>query len=315
MSEIYTLDSDALLLDELAEGIRNREIEQKFVYQWKWAQLYYDLKQKSDIYDEYTINIKEFVNSLSSIITKDKDQTIISLGCGNSLSEKHIFEKIIDNNFQYVWVDSSKEMLKLSIDNLKNIDINKKFLCADFSTKDFRTELQQISQWTERVFVFFSNTFWNIKHTHIIDTLWNLLNSKEKIWLDVFIRKWDKINNDIEISNMMNDFLHSRNFKKFIIENLQKYWVNLENSELIIKTEKEKLINALKFNIFLTFAEKTEIVIKWEKLTILPWESIKVQQIYAYEPQWLINFFKLHGFELLEKHTNDYRWQFLFEKK
>jgi hypothetical protein len=36
----------------------------------------------------------------------------------------------------------------------------------------------------------------------------------------------------------------------------------LENSELIIKTEKEKLINALKFNIFLTFAEKTEIVIK-----------------------------------------------------
>jgi hypothetical protein len=33
MSEIYTLDSDALLLDELAEGIRNREIEQKFVYQ------------------------------------------------------------------------------------------------------------------------------------------------------------------------------------------------------------------------------------------------------------------------------------------
>ena len=258
MSEIYTLDSDALLLDELAEGIRNREIEQKFVYQWKWAQLYYDLKQKSDIYDEYTINIKE------------------------------------------LW-------------HLQN---PKTFLCADFSTKAFRTELKQLTKFSKnRLFVFFSNTFWNIQHTNIIDILWNLLHKWEKIWLDVTVRQWTWIKEDFEMWQRMSDLFHNDETKSFFIKPITRLWIKPDDIELIIKTKKENFINALKFDFYYLIKNRSEINIKWEKIVILPNEEIKFLQIYTYDQYGLIDFFEEHDFKLVDKNLKGYRWQFLFEKK
>jgi hypothetical protein len=50
-------------------------------------------------------------------------------------------------------------MLDLSINNLEHIKkTKKKFICADFSKKIFKSELSDFSN-KNRLFVFFSNTF------------------------------------------------------------------------------------------------------------------------------------------------------------
>jgi uncharacterized SAM-dependent methyltransferase len=79
----------------------------------------------------------------------------------------------------YYGVDSSKNMLDLSIQRMKNIDtINKNFICADFSTNEFKRELSQLTVNDDiKIFTFFSNTFGNINPNNIIDILYNLLKS------------------------------------------------------------------------------------------------------------------------------------------
>lgn len=81
-------------------------------------------------------------------------------------------------------------MLELSIERMKNIhNVNKNFICADFSTTEFRREVSQLTINNDiKVFTFFSNTFGNINPNNIIDILYNLLNPGQKIWLDVRLR-------------------------------------------------------------------------------------------------------------------------------
>jgi hypothetical protein len=81
-------------------------------------------------------------------------------------------------------------MLDLSIKRMKDIEnINKNFICADFSTNEFKRELSQLTLNDDlKIFTFFSNTFGNINPNNIIDILYNLLKQGEKIWLDVRLR-------------------------------------------------------------------------------------------------------------------------------
>jgi hypothetical protein len=51
-------------------------------------------------------------------------------------------------------------MLKLSNKELKNIIINKKLICADFSSEKFIDEIYRLTKsYEKRIFTFFSNTF------------------------------------------------------------------------------------------------------------------------------------------------------------
>jgi uncharacterized SAM-dependent methyltransferase len=69
-------------------------------------------------------------------------------------------------------------MLEESIKNLKSIkNMDKRYICADFSTNVFRRELTQMTMgYDNRIFAFLSNTFGNINPTNIVDILYNLLN-------------------------------------------------------------------------------------------------------------------------------------------
>jgi len=52
-------------------------------------------------------------------------------------------------------------MLELSIERMKNLkNIEQKFICADFSTNEFKRELSQLTLKDDvKIFTFFSNTF------------------------------------------------------------------------------------------------------------------------------------------------------------
>lgn len=316
MDQIYHLDSDSSILDELWNCIRNRNIEQKFIYQGDWAKLYYLQKHSNKMYTSCTLKQQDFLSFFENNIHINSEKLqLISLWCWNSENEKFLFEHIQNKNLTYIWVDSSKDMLDLSIEKLKNLDLDKKFICADFSSRKFRHELKQLTKQSEdRLFVFFSNTFWNINHTNIIDILLNLLNIWEKIWLDVRVRKWTTLEDDLDISTILADDVNRKEVRYSFLKTLENEWVDTNKWELTLKTTKVELLNALKFEFSFNLKEKSIIDIKWDKIVILAWENIKLQQIYAYDRDGLINFFSEHWFKLLDKQIKWYRGQFLFEK-
>lgn len=316
MAKIYNLDSDSSILDELSSCIRNREINQKFLYINNWAKLYYKEKTSNQVYNKETLTNKDFLDFFEkNQLHYDGKSTMISLWCWNSATEAYLYRNFDLSNIKFLWVDSSESMLLESVKNFKDLDIDKQFMKADFSTREFRLELSQLTKWKwNRIFVFLSNTFWNISHTNIIDILWNLLHKWEQIWLDVRVRKWLTVQDDLKISEVFSQDLEREDFQNILVNVFHDYGVPKENLKLKMKTIKTHTLWALKFIFSYKFLKKSHVNIKWEKLILLPDEEVKVQQIYAYDPEWLCNFFKEHWFKVIDSHTKGYRGQFLFEK-
>jgi len=308
--------SDGELMDEIIIQIRNRHLEQKFLYMDNWANIYYMDKYKNKDYD-----ISNFsYNDLFDIwifwnINIDQKVAMISLWCWDSFTESVIFKNIPDyyNNIDYFAIDSSKKMLELSMINFKELNIKKKFICSDFWSNIFRRELGQMTDWYDkRIFTFFSNTFGNIEPTNMVDILYNLLKKWESIWLDVRIRAWVMPKDDMEAiwfywKYIENDFI-SYPFC------LKQIWIPKENGHTIMTTSKWESISSLKILYSFVFEKKTVITIKNETITILPWEKIDLLQIYTYEKQWFVNFFEQHWFKLIKEKIKELRWMFLFEK-
>jgi len=316
MNKIYTLTSDWEITDEICRWIMNRYLEQKVLYLNEWADLYYQDKAKDEIYVDSWFSTQELIEFwIEKTLTNNWINSFISLWCWNSIIEKKLFEKIWNTyKIHYYGVDSSKNMLELSIKNLSDIkNIQKEFICADFSTDIFKRELTHMtSNSDKRIFVFFSNTFWNINQTNIIDILYNLLNKWETIRLDVRLREWTSSKDDLIAFNHYYRYLETK--KDIFFSPLKTLSIPFENWKLIMSTKKEQSLGALKYEFSFLFTKKTKIKVKSDEITILPKEKIKLQQIYTYDSEWLINFFKEHWFKLVDKFPKKLRWHFLFKK-
>lgn len=314
---IYKLDSDSSILENLSNWMLNREIEQKFIYQWKWAKLYYEDKSTNPMYVWDSLETEDFINMWNNEI-KNEDEKIafISLWCWNSQTEYNILNQTNTKNVDYFWIDASDWMLELTHNMFKKLDCNYKLISSDFTSRELRFELEQLTKkYDKKIFTFFSNTFWNIQHTKIIDILYNLLNKWDKIWIDVRLRKWTNVKDDLDVVNTVARDLHREETIESYTRTLIELGVWKNDWELKMKSMKEASINALKCQFLYEFKNKSTVSIKWDEITILPWESIKLLIIYIYDSQWLINFFEEHWFNFIKKQIKWYRGQFLFEKR
>ncbi len=318
MKEIYNLISDGVLANELASGLRNRKLEQKFLYLNKWWDHYYNFKEADKVYEESNFTAEDLIEIwIKWNVIEDENTAIVSLWCGKCVMEKDIFSQIWDSyNIDFFWVDTSRNILETALEEMKELEnIKSYFIRSDFSSNDFKTELNQLTQeYKKRMFVFFSNTFGNIGHTNIIDILYNLLNKWESLWLDVRLRAGTSAKDDLKLADLSSNYLKNEKYLKFYLYPLEKIGIPTENGKIVRKTRKEPSINALRFQNSFLFTKKTEIEIKKEKIVILPWEKINMLQFYVYDADGLINFFKEHNFKLIKKQIKNLRWQFLFQK-
>ena len=317
MDQIYNLISDGALNDELSYCLRNRTLEQKFLYMNTWAGTYYDIVKVDNIYHERYPRTLFIDFATKNVFSKDKKIAIISLWCGNSEIEASIFEHLKEPfKIDYYGVDSSKNMLNLSIQRMKSItNVEKHFICADFSTNEFRRELTQLTvKSQERIFTFFSNTFGNIEPNNIIDILYNLLKPGEKIRLDVRLRSGKTTKDDLKDFEKYHWYLHNPETLSFFYNPIEAIKIDKKNWFFGLSTKKVEHINAIKYQYNFILNKKISVMIKNETITILPWEGIKILNIYTYDPDGLINFFEGHNFKLIKKLIQDERWQFLFEK-
>jgi len=317
MDIIYNLVSDPSLSDEKVNQIRERALSQKFFYFEDWASAYYEWKSNDKVFkkdDWFSINTyKDFWDNCNFW---NNDLSFISLWCWDSKVETDIFNHINHPNINYFGIDISNEMLIKSIENIKKTKIkSKKFIRWDFSSEIFRTEIKKLAflPWYNKIFTFFSNTFGNIKPTNIIDILYNLLEKKDKIRMDVRLRPWAGPKDDIKSFEIMSWYINNKMWE-FFLNPIKKVWIPLENWKQILQTHKEDSLDAIRFQFSFLIEKKTNININGEDLTFLPWEKIDLMQIYNYNAEWLKTFFANHGFRLVKEEIKELRWMFLFEK-
>ncbi len=316
-NQIYNLISDATLSDELSFCLRNRTLEQKFLYLQKGATKYYDVVNTDAVYySAYPYEL--FVDfGTKYIFSKTKKMAIISLGCGNSDIESYIFEHLNHKyHIDYYGVDSSKDMLELSIQRMKSItNIEKNFICADFSTNEFKRELSQLTANDDiKIFTFFSNTFGNINPNNIIDILYNLLKSGEKIRLDIRLRSGKSTKENLKDFEKYYSYLSNEEMTNLFLGPIESMNIDKDSGEFALKTTNIEPLEAINYQYSFVFNKKVSVTIKNETTTILPGEELQIVNICTYDPDGLINFFEGHNFKLIQKFIKDSRGQFLFEK-
>jgi len=83
---IYSITSDSEISSGLTNCLKNRSLEQKFLYHWEWANLYYEYKDNWDVLmkDENKIkDINLFNFWIKHCFEKNKKITLVSLWCWN----------------------------------------------------------------------------------------------------------------------------------------------------------------------------------------------------------------------------------------
>lgn len=320
MTKIHSLLSDLELDEELSINIKKRNIDNKFCYLEEWAEIYYKgvasrEKKNKDLYSRKTYD--EFIQKH---LPKKRKIAFISLCCGDGRQEKETLEKLKDQDVTYFWVDSSKGMLRLADENLKDIKVKKTFICADILKKNFKEEIQRLTQeFDTRFFCFLWYTFPNQNQTEVTDSIYNILYPWDLIWFDVFIRPDWSQNSDFRIFRRYQDLLKNKEKIKSNSYILQSIGVPLENWEMKMNTEKEESLWAILLHFCFLFNKNTKISYRDEVLHIRKWQEINLLDVRAYEAEKLIKFFEESDFKLVDKeiHKNEselFKGQFLFKK-
>ena len=314
--KVYNTISDPMYYKQLIDGYENEEIDQWLLYAGNgWSSAYYGSRDQN--YDSSDLfSNDDFLQFSFNCFEKWKKAAFISLGCGNSAIEKHILSNLGDEyDITYIWVDTSSEMISLSIENLKDVTREQMFLRADFGSEEFKNEINNLCKnFDQKVFAFFGGTFGNIKYTKIINILYNILNKDDKIWIDIWIRQWNKIEDDIKLFEIYKSYLSDKEEKDFLLHKIISDWIKESDGEIILKSEEQKESGAIRFSFYFKFNKKVNINIKNYDIWFLPWYSLKLIQIYRFGVDGFINLLAWHNFELLEKQTKWYDWQFLFKK-
>lgn len=305
---------------QFEDSFMNRSLDQKFLYFWEWAELYYDEKNADNIYWTYVISEKVLKNLvIESVFCNNKKwlNSFVSLWCGNSKNEKIVFDYIsnLKCNIEYCWVDSSKEMLLMSKNVMKKSFVDSKFIYADFYSRDFKNEIKRLSYGDKnRIYTMFWNIFGNLNPTKIINVLNNILRKWDKLWIDVRLKIWSSVWDDLKLFDNYCNYLKSPKDLKFFKNIFWNLWIPDENIDLYVSTFNDKVLGSLRFDFNINFKKKTIINVWWDKIIILPDENMKIVHIYAYDYYKLIEFFSENWFKMKKMHKYDGRGHFVFEK-
>ncbi len=316
MTQIYNTISDPMYQRQLINWYENEEIDQWFLYLGEGGSAYYNSKNKTYSNNQILGN-DDYLNFSKKCFAPKEKTVFISLWCGNSETEKFIMSNLSDEyKIDYIWVDTSSEMIQMSSDNLKELNNDKKFLRADFGSDEFKNEINNLCKnYDRKVFAFFGGTFWNIKYTKIINILYNILDENDKIWVDIWIRTGRKVEDDLKLFEIYKTYLSNKNDKKkFLLNKIINDWINPDDGEIILESTEHTESQALQFSFYFKFNKKVSIDIKNYNIVFLPEYKIKLLQIYRFWVDGFVNLLEGHNFKLIEKQTKWYHGQFIFER-
>lgn len=319
MVSFISLINESELHKEFSRDIRDRRLDQKFLYtDPESADTYYDLHhshksgiKKSFSNDDYYTFLKKNLGN-----TKQKIG-VISLGCGNAEKEKEALAKLSLDGWEliYIGVDSSMRMLELAQENLKDAPYERKFIQTDFIDDSFKDEIVELTKQCDRkLFAFLGNTLGNVNQTNIADILYNSLDVNDLLWLDVVARNDVSMENEMKTFNRYSSYLTDEKIKYFFFHPLSKLNIPFDSGDLMMRASKETSVGAMLFIFYFHFNKKIVSTIDNEKIHFLPGEEIGLQKIRVYHPETMITFFTEHEFALLDSTQKGNKGQFIFTK-
>ncbi len=304
MSPINSLVSDLELHKELVDCLKNRSLEQKFLYLNDGATVYYQASiRTSDDFSE-----GQYYELFTSQFNKKRRVALVSLGCGNAAAEHNILQRLQKDgyNFTYFGVDSSRQMLDLAVKNLSDLECERQFLCADIAEESFRDEISQLTNNFDcRMFLFFGGTIGNVNQTNIIDSLYNILKKDDLLLVNVRVRQSLDNSEDLKVFNFYTGYLNSPQFRPFLLEPIIKLGIDPSYGDLVLEMVKEKSIGTLLMKFLFAVNKKIVIKVRDEAIHILPEEKIELLNIRVYHPSVMENFFKEHNFKLVKEIINN----------
>jgi len=315
--KIHALVSDLDMEKWLIDNLKDRKILQKFLYLWNSADKYYDAYFNWQI-DPSSINHFDFIGKY---MDKSKKLAIISLGCGNSSQEKQMLIDLKNQwyNFTYFWVDISRKMLTLALENLADLDIEKRFIMADIMSEHFRQEISTITKnYDVRFYCFLGRTFCNTNQTNSTDSFYNLLDNNDFLWFDVYTRENDDEITKSRILDRYNRYIIDHDNEKkinFQFSVLESLWVNNLDWKFVLDMKSEKSIWSLVFSFYYFFTKKSIISFRNETVHILPWEKIELYEIRNYYKPQFLDFFEQHNFKNVDYKSEPYLWDWLFHSQ
>lgn len=307
MTPINSLISDLELDKSLIDCLKNRDLEQKFFYTDEGADFYYQAYGDSSNAAPVDFSADEYYNIVAKQFKKKQRFALISLGCGDASNERTMLKRLKKDgyNFTYFAVDCSRQMLDLAVNNLADLKIDCQFLCADIVSEDFRDEIAQLTdEFDCRGFLFFGNTISSINQTNIIDSLYSVLKKNDLLFLDLRIRKSLDNFEDLQLFNFYAKYLQNQKMIHWLLTPLRSIGVDASCGALNLEMVKEKSIGAILFKFFFLFNKKSVIKLRSEVIHFLPEEKLELLNIRAYYPDILNNFFKEHGFKLVQSQIN-----------
>ena len=315
---IFSLITDLKLEQDLANNIRRRSLDQKFLYIGEnVAEAYYEIINPSGNYTQ-GFSPKDSYEFIKKQLNINQKTAIISLGCGDASPEAFLLKHLAKDgyNIDYFGIDISRSMLVKAEKVLVDCDIKKNIIHADISQENFKNELQVLTRdFDKRIFAFLGATFGNNNQTEITDILFNILGKNDILWLDVAVRaSLSKIDDMKVFSRYLNWLKNDEIVKNFFYRSLKAIGIPFDSGEFHLTTSEEPSIGALLSTYSFLLKKKVKINLLGEDIHLLPNENVPVLNIRAYHAETLIEFFKGHNFKLIDKQFKG-RWgQFIFTK-
>ncbi len=301
MGFLKTLISDAKLEIDLLENLKSRTIEQKHLYTGNGAKRFYVVGYKPrNFFKAHSDPQDEFVFLEQSYLRSNQNFTLISLGCGNGQRERNILKGLYDNKYHYTYlgVDASRDMLNLAEKHLRDIPVEKFFICSDFTAQDFIPEFKNvISKYDSKIFALLGYTLGNFRASYIISTLYNIIQSpNDALWFDIILREGVGHENDLMSFDHYKSRLSDNDWNRFVFSPLEALGVKFESGEMACDMIYEEEAGVINFRFSFVFKTNTDIEIREQVIKILGGEKVELLNIRLYDKNTLINFFKSHGF-------------------
>lgn len=321
-TNICRFKGDSELLYEITEWLRNRLLDQKFAYLWKWSEKYYEygasFSSFSWVQGSDNTLIKSWSELLYSYLVEVGDNKInfISIACWNSVNEIGIINSLWKKNIHYIWVDYTEEMINLSAQNLEKVTFDSYLIRSDIVDVVFKRYLDTLVMRNEkRFFSFLWNTFWNIKTTNVVDLLGSYLKKGDMVWIDVVLKEGQGVQSNILLFNHYKEkILNNEKWREFVLWGFNYIDFPIEKWKIIIEIKEDSNIWYSKIIYSIELLENVEFNLEWP-IIFSKWEKISFFEIYFYEFNKLKQFMKIHHFNFIDSKI-EWSWgQLLFEKE
>ena len=201
---MYTILSYYIRKDQLEKeylvGLQQRKIDEKFHYIGeRQADSWFNICNSPE-YTYYENSKKLLEDEIEDLVSDHKgDVNVIALGPGDALKEKVVVDHLLKKHQVCLFfIDTSRDILNVAINNLDNNDILKEAFIADL--KNFM-DISDISHHTKKYyhatnfFTLLGNTLGNYPQAMILTTIRSAMSPGDKILIDVRVTPPE---NDIE---------------------------------------------------------------------------------------------------------------------